>query len=243
MTPLRFCRASLLSLIAVSAPTVAQNSQVIHPTLAKVSQAALQGNLTHEVEPVYPPGARDAGVSGNVVLRALIGVDGTTRSLEIVSGPRLLLQPALDAVKQWTYRPWRLNDQPVEVEAIITVPFSLQQSVTAAQPDFTAFTGGWRSVDPDTRGITRIQIAPNPDGSFQVHAWGKCHPTDCDWGTTIAEHPDHILQAIWKTPPIPEKHLELLLVNDGRLRAYTETRFSNGGFSHQVYEFVPDMVQ
>ena len=132
MTPFRLCLAALL-LMAVSAHTAAQNNQTTRPRRVRVSQAVLQGNLLHQVDPIYPPEARDAGISGRVVLRALIGLDGVMRNLEVVSGPPPLLQAALDAVSQWTYRPWLLNDQPVEVETMITVPFVLQQGPPAPQ--------------------------------------------------------------------------------------------------------------
>jgi len=88
------------------------------------------GNVQHarlikSVQPVYPVEARQAGISGTVRLHVLIAKDGTMEQLEIVSGHPLLAQAALDAVRQWTYKPTLLNGQPVEVDTTIDVIFSL----------------------------------------------------------------------------------------------------------------------
>jgi len=83
--------------------------------------------LVRRVEPVYPPMARQIRRSGKVELHALIAADGKVQSLELVSGDPLLVQSALDAVKQWRYKPTLLNGQPVEVDTYITVIYTLQQ--------------------------------------------------------------------------------------------------------------------
>jgi periplasmic protein TonB len=88
-----------------------------------VIQAA---NLIHEVNPIYPRLAVQSRVHGVVVLAAVISKDGTVESLRVISGHPLLNQAALDAVKQWLYRPTLLNGDPVEVETTITVTFTLQ---------------------------------------------------------------------------------------------------------------------
>jgi protein TonB len=76
---------------------------------------------------VYPPLARTARVSGIVVLEAVIGKDGSVSEIHVVSGHPLLQQAAVDAVKQWKYKPTMLNDEPVEVQTTITVTFNLGQ--------------------------------------------------------------------------------------------------------------------
>ncbi len=81
--------------------------------------------LVSKVVPVYPPLARQIRVSGTVVLRALIGTDGSIRELHLVSGHPLLAQAAIDAVRQWRYRPTILNGDPFEVETTIDVNFIL----------------------------------------------------------------------------------------------------------------------
>lgn len=79
----------------------------------------------HRVEPRYPALARQIRLAGTVQLRAIIGIDGAVRKLEVESGHPLLAKAALDAVHQWRYRPTRLNGEPVEVETTITVIFEL----------------------------------------------------------------------------------------------------------------------
>ena len=83
--------------------------------------------LTHRVEPVYPAPAKATRRSGKVELHALIATDGTVQSLQVVSGDPLLVRSALDAVREWRYKPTYLNGQAVEVDTYITVIYSLQQ--------------------------------------------------------------------------------------------------------------------
>jgi periplasmic protein TonB len=82
--------------------------------------------LQHRVEPVFPPLARQTRRSGKVELHALIGVDGSVQALSVVSGDPLFVNSALDAVRQWHYRPTYLNGQAVEVDTYITVIYTLQ---------------------------------------------------------------------------------------------------------------------
>ena len=91
----------------------------------RVSQGVTQGMVIHRVQPTYPPLARTARVQGAVVLAAIIGKDGTIQNLHVLSGHPLLTQAALDAVKQWRYKPYILNGDPVEVDTQITVNFTL----------------------------------------------------------------------------------------------------------------------
>ena len=81
--------------------------------------------LLSKVGAVYPPIAKAAQVSGTVVLQATISTDGSIENLRAVSGPAMLQQSALNAVKQWRYRPYLLNNTPVEVETTINVIFAL----------------------------------------------------------------------------------------------------------------------
>jgi len=91
----------------------------------RVSQGVTQGLLTKKVQPQYPPLARQARIQGSVVLRAIIGKSGRIENLQVVSGHPMLTSAALEAVKQWQYKPYILNGQPVEVETNVTVNFSL----------------------------------------------------------------------------------------------------------------------
>lgn len=104
------------------------------PERVRVSQGVTQGLIISKVNPVYPDIARTSRVQGQVVLRALIGREGSVENLQVISGHPLLTQAALDAVKQWKYRPYMLQGKPVEVETQVTVIFQLsggQQPATA----------------------------------------------------------------------------------------------------------------
>ena len=85
----------------------------------------MEGNLIHRVQPLYPPPARQAHIQGQVVIRAVIRRDGMIENLQVLSGHPMLVQAAIDAVKQWRYRPYSLNGEPVEVETQVTVNFVL----------------------------------------------------------------------------------------------------------------------
>ena len=83
--------------------------------------------LTHRVEPTFPALARQLHKSGRVELHAVIGVDGSVQSLQVVSGDPLFVNSAREVVSQWRYKPTYLNGNPVEVETFITVIYTLQQ--------------------------------------------------------------------------------------------------------------------
>src|SRR5437667_5033570 len=82
--------------------------------------------LRHRVEPVYPPLAIQTHREGRVELRAIIGTDGTIRSLQVVSGDPLFYISAKEAVEQWLYKPTVLNGKPVEIDTYITVIYTTQ---------------------------------------------------------------------------------------------------------------------
>ena len=84
-------------------------------------------NLIKQPQPVYPPLAKAARVQGTVKFEAKISTDGTIRDLKLISGPPLLVQAAMHAVKQWVYKPTLLNGEPVEVLTTIDVNFTLSQ--------------------------------------------------------------------------------------------------------------------
>lgn len=84
-----------------------------------------EGNLIRKVQPIYPALARSARIQGVVSLQAVISKEGTIENLRVLSGHPMLTAAAIDAVRQWRYRPYVLNGTPVEVETQITVNFSL----------------------------------------------------------------------------------------------------------------------
>lgn len=91
----------------------------------KVSAGVAGGLLIRRIPPIYPSIARTARVSGTVVLAATISKRGFITNLQVVSGPPMLRQAALDAVRNWLYKPYLLNNQPTEVQTTIDVDFSL----------------------------------------------------------------------------------------------------------------------
>jgi len=84
-----------------------------------------EGDLVHKVLPTYPPLARSARIQGTVVLQAIISKQGTIENLRLLSGHPMLAPAAIEAVRQWRYRPYILNGDPVEVDTQVTVNFSL----------------------------------------------------------------------------------------------------------------------
>jgi protein TonB len=103
---------------------VAPPPSVVVPKPVRISHL-MDGYLIYRLQPEYPPIARQARIQGSVVLHALIGRDGRIEKLQALSGPVMLVQSAINAVSQWRYRPYVLNNEPVEVETQITVNFTL----------------------------------------------------------------------------------------------------------------------
>ncbi|HME59518.1 MAG TPA: energy transducer TonB [Terracidiphilus sp.] len=99
----------------------------VTPKRVMVGGNVQAARLVNKVQPLYPPLARQTRISGTVKLHAIIGKDGSVQQLQMVSGHPLLVQAALDAVKQWRYQPTLLNGEPVEVDTEIDVIFSLAQ--------------------------------------------------------------------------------------------------------------------
>jgi periplasmic protein TonB len=83
------------------------------------------GMLINRVQPIYPHAAILTKTEGTVTLTAIIDASGRITHLQVVSGPPLLINAALDAVRQWRYRPYILNGSPVEVETQVSVVFNL----------------------------------------------------------------------------------------------------------------------
>lgn len=109
----------ILSSTSMTAPKIAA------PQRVRLSQGVTEGNLVNKVTPLYPDIAKRARIQGIVVLQAVISKQGAIENLRVVSGHPMLTQSALDAVRQWRYRPYLLNGEPVEVETQITVNFNL----------------------------------------------------------------------------------------------------------------------
>jgi protein TonB len=113
----------VLGSLMSNAPTAAP--KIATPKRITVSQGVTAGLLIRKVAPTYPPLAKQARIQGAVVLQAVIGKDGTIQNLRAVTGHPMLIPSALDAVRQWKYKPYFLNGEPVEVDTQVTVNFTL----------------------------------------------------------------------------------------------------------------------
>jgi periplasmic protein TonB len=112
----------LLDGMATRGPAVRPAAREARPT---VSSGVMDGNLLEKTDPQYPTIAREARIQGTVVLQATIGKDGAIQNLRVVSGPPMLQQAALAAVRSWRYKPFLLNGSPVAVETTVNVVFKL----------------------------------------------------------------------------------------------------------------------
>jgi len=110
-----------------SVPVLAKTPEPTPVKRMRIASRVAEANLIHDVAPQYPPEAGRARIEGAVVLMAVIGKDGRVEDVRVESGLPLLAQAAVDAVKQWRYRPYLLNGEPVEVDSRITINFTLSR--------------------------------------------------------------------------------------------------------------------
>ena len=87
----------------------------------------MASRIVSQTQPKYPPEAKEKRIQGTVVLNVKIGKDGTVEDLKVASGPKELRQSALVAVRQWTYRPYFVDGNAVEVDSTISVRYSLKE--------------------------------------------------------------------------------------------------------------------
>jgi protein TonB len=118
------------------APALPRPDTPVHDTVrphaeagvpVRVSGPVQEAKLLRKIIPTYPQLAIATRTQGSVHLVGVISKDGTIRNLQVIDGPPLLIRAALDAVKQWVYRPTLLGQEPVEVVAPITVTFILNR--------------------------------------------------------------------------------------------------------------------
>ena len=144
-------------------------AQTNPPQAVEIPSGTSQGLLISKVQPTYPPLARQARVQGTVVLRALIAKDGSMEDLTVVSGHPMLVQAALDAVKQWRYKPYLVDGKPVEVETTINVNFQLSEVPPEEWPSEPP-------EDSDLKPYTTCDLGPDfrivqVDGPVKNFAW------------------------------------------------------------------------
>ena len=120
------CATTLALSVHVDALAAGDEQGVSKPNgPVAVSAEIMQNQIVHKVQPVYPPDAKKARIQGKVQLDAVIGKTGEVEQLKVTSGPQELQQSALDAVKQWAYKPFLLNGEPVEVNTTVNVTYTL----------------------------------------------------------------------------------------------------------------------
>jgi TonB family protein len=112
---------------ALNAGLVGGNKQPSAPVAPlPIGGDVKQAELISKVSPVYPAMAKNQHISGNVLVDALIDANGKVTTMKVVSGPTLLHQAAMDALKQWKYQPATLDGKPVAMHLTVTLQFRLQ---------------------------------------------------------------------------------------------------------------------
>lgn len=107
----------------VAAHTSSDNSK--KPARVRISQGVAEGNIVHKVPPHYPEAAKEKHITGDVILGVTIDHSGSVSELKVISGDPVLAQAAADAVKEWKYKPYLLNGEPVEIETTVKISFRM----------------------------------------------------------------------------------------------------------------------
>jgi periplasmic protein TonB len=111
-----------------SVPVPAKTHEPAPAKRVRLASRVVEANLIHDVPPQYPAEAGRARIEGIVVLMAVIGMDGSVKDVRVESGLPILAQAAIEAVKQWRYKPYMIDGEPVEVDSRITINFTLSAS-------------------------------------------------------------------------------------------------------------------
>ena len=115
---------ALPALVVLAALAVAQDNPP--PKHLRVSSGVADELKIHDAKPHYPREAQKMGIQGDVILQATIDTKGNLANLKVLQGDPILVKAAVDAVKQWRYRPYILNGEPVDVDTTIKVQFHLR---------------------------------------------------------------------------------------------------------------------
>lgn len=140
------------------APVAAKEPAEARNGVAELSASEAVANLISKVTPKYPAEAKKARVEGTVELKAIIGEDGHMQNLQAISGPPELIQPAMEAVQQWVYRPYLLNGKPTKVETLISVIYTL-----GGQPPAGSESAAPSQSPSDTPPTARIEVTYPPE--------------------------------------------------------------------------------
>jgi protein TonB len=114
-----------LALLFCFAATLARGQ--VRPQRVRVSEGVMQGLVLKKVSPEYPQDAKKDHIQGAVELQVVVDKKGNVANIKVVGGPERLVPASINAVKQWKYRPYLLNGDPMEVETKVTVNFTLAQ--------------------------------------------------------------------------------------------------------------------
>jgi protein TonB len=120
------CIVWLMPLTTIQGERAAQEKaapQTPDPPRVTVKGKEMKKTLVYKVNPKYPSEAMHQRIAGTVKLHVVVGVDGGVKQVEFVSGPSILAQSTIDAVRQWKYKPPKANGQPVEVDTTVEVEF------------------------------------------------------------------------------------------------------------------------
>lgn len=152
----------LLTLAALAA------SQVATPTRVRVGSTQMADQIVKKVAPEYPPLARQARIQGSVILKVQINKSGDVVNLQLFSGHPMLAPAAIEAVKQWKYKPFLLNGEPVEVETSVTVNFTLSDKPAAEDSGVAGEIPGGIPGDHAFGVVGTVSSTPGPNGVTRV---------------------------------------------------------------------------
>jgi TonB family protein len=139
-------------------------------TPQRISGGVMAGQLISRVDPVYPAEAKSQRIEGTVVLRAVISKEGTIENLQVVSGPKELMGSSIEAVKQWTYKPYLLNGEPTEVDTTITVNYTLGDTASGAPGKESVWLPAVKSVPSS---VMAGQLVSHPPPVYPPEAKAK----------------------------------------------------------------------
>jgi TonB family protein len=152
-------------LLLVGAVSAAAQDQEVHAHRIRVGGKVMAAKMIKQVQPIYPMSAKQARITGTVILHAVIAKDGSVQEVQYVSGPKELMRASMDAVRQWKYMPTLLQGEPVEVDTTISIIYTLGKSADAAdlashgmpnveQTDQQSETQPAKPIDPQLKADT-----------------------------------------------------------------------------------------
>jgi TonB family protein len=124
----------------------------------RVGGNIMMQSLISQAMPIYPEFAKKAHISGTIVLHAIIGKEGTVEDLMYVSGPMELMRAAIDAARQWRYKPTLLNGEHVAVDTTISIVFKLDDSAAVSSPSVSQIPTPSLADDPQFQADVRLLL-------------------------------------------------------------------------------------